>query len=165
MSAVEKLDNIEAICFFPKDFDGSRRFFEDKWGFQPKRIQPTVENPNFIEYSFRGATIAIWARDAVAEIMGEQNLMDEAHNFMTAIKVPRVEDVDEIYEDFTSKGVVCISKPETFGFGSRPPTSSTMSAISGRSSPGWREGTGPRSSTRKGNPYQKRPLNRFSGLF
>ena len=71
MSAVEKLDNIEAICFFPKDFDGSRRFFEDKWGFQPKRIQPTVENPNFIEYSFRGATIAIWARDAVAEIMGE----------------------------------------------------------------------------------------------
>lgn len=45
MSAVEKLDNIEAICFFPKDFDGSRRFFEDKWGFQPKRIQPTVETP------------------------------------------------------------------------------------------------------------------------
>ena len=119
MSAVEKLDNIEAICFFPKDFDGSRKFFEEKWGFRPKRIQPTVENPNFIEYSFRGATIAIWARDAVAEIMGEENLMDEAHNFMAAIKVPRVEDVDEIYEDFTAKGVVCISKPETFGFGSR----------------------------------------------
>lgn len=120
MSVQEKLQNIEAICYFPKDFNGSRKFFEEVFGFEPKRIQPTLENPNFVEYWFKGcSTIALWERSAVAEIMGENNLMDEAHNFMTAIKVPKLEDVDEVYEEFTSKGVVCISKPHTYEFGSR----------------------------------------------
>ena len=54
MSYKDKIDNIEAVCLFPKDFEASRRFYEDVFGFRPKRIQndgvdPTVENPNFID--------------------------------------------------------------------------------------------------------------------
>ena len=79
MSYKDKIDNIEAVCLFPKDFEASRRFYEDVFGFRPKRIQndgvdPTVENPNFIEYKFQGATFALWSRDAVADIMGEDHL-------------------------------------------------------------------------------------------
>lgn len=120
-------DNIEAVCLFPKDFEASRRFYEDVFGFKPKRIQkdgvdPTVENPNFIEYQFgNSATFALWARDAVDEIMGAENLLPPqlAHNFMTAIRLKNINDVDEIYEGLVSKGVNCLSKPHTYHFGSR----------------------------------------------
>ena len=30
-----------------------------------------------------------------------------------------MEDVDELYEEFTKRGVKCISKPHTYNFGSR----------------------------------------------
>ena len=126
MSYKDKIDNIEAICLFPRDFEASRRFYEDVFGFQPKRIQkdgvdPTVENPNFIEYQFHGATFALWARDAVADIMGEENLNAPvaAHNFMTAVRLKRVDEVDELYEEFKKRGVQCLSKPTTYHFGSR----------------------------------------------
>lgn len=123
MNYQDKIDNIDAVCFFPKDFEGARRFFEDVWGFKPKRIQPPVQETgfttNFIEYIFRGATIAIWDRKEVIDIMGEEAIGGEGHNYMTAVKLPRVEDVDELYEEFVGRGVTCISKPTTHSFGSR----------------------------------------------
>ena len=126
MSYQDKIDNIEAICLFPKDFEASRRFYEDVFGFQPKRIQkdgvdPTVENPNFIEYQFHGATFALWARDAVADIMGEENLKAPvmAHNFMIAVRVKNVDDVDLVHKGFMERGVKCLSVPTTHHFGSR----------------------------------------------
>ena len=123
----KKFDNIEAVCLFPKDFEASRRFYEDVFGFKPMRIQkdgvdPTVENPNFIEYQFHNsATFALWARDAVKDIMGENNLLEPvfAHNFMTAVRLKKLDDVDEIYEGLVNKGVKCLSKPTTYHFGSR----------------------------------------------
>lgn len=126
MQYQEKIDNIEAICLFPKDFAASRKFYEEVFGFQPKRIQkdgvdPTVQNPNFIEYQFHGATFALWSRDAVRDIMGENNLNEpsSAHNFMTAVRLHNLEDVDLIYEEFVKRGVKCLSKPTTYHFGSR----------------------------------------------
>lgn len=122
MNYQEKIDNIDAVCFFPKDFEGARRFFEEVWGFLPKRIQPPVAETgfttNFIEYKFYGATIAIWDRKEVIGIMGEEAIGGEGHNYMTAVKLPRPEDVDRVYEDFTKRGVICISKPTTYNFGS-----------------------------------------------
>lgn len=126
MSYQKEYDRIEAVCLFPKDFEASRRFYEDVFGFKPKRIQkdgidPTVENPNFIEYEFQSATFALWARDAVAPIMGEENLGEPvlAHNFMIAVRLKSLDDVDEIYEAFSARGVKCLSKPTTYHFGSR----------------------------------------------
>lgn len=123
MNYQDKIDNIDAVCFFPRDFEGSRRFFEEVWGLKPKRIQPPVAETgfttNFIEYTLRGATIAIWDRKEVSDIMGADAIGGEGHNYMTAVKLPRMEDVDELYEEFTKRGVKCISKPHTYKFGSR----------------------------------------------
>lgn len=122
MNYQDKIDNIDAVCFFPKDFEGARRFFEEVWEFTPKRIQPPVEETgyttNFVEYVFRGATVAIWDRKEVTEIMGEAAI-GEGHSYMTAVKLPSVQDVDAVYEEFMGKGVRCISKPHTYNFGSR----------------------------------------------
>ena len=126
MSYKDKIDNIEAVCLFPKDFEASRRFYEGVFGFRPTRIQndgvdPTVENPNFIEYKFQGATFALWSRDAVADIMGEDHLKQPVmpHNFMTAVRLKSVEDVDVIHQGFMERGVKCLREPNTYHFGSR----------------------------------------------
>lgn len=126
MSSKRNYDRIEAVCLFPKDFEKMRRFYEDVFGFQPKRIQkdgidPTVENPNFIEYEFHSATFALWARDAVAPIMGEENLGEpvQPHNFMIALRVKDYHDVDVIHEGFMERGVKCLSVPTSHHFGSR----------------------------------------------
>ena len=36
MSYKDKIDNIEAVCLFPKDFEASRRFYEDGVRFSAK---------------------------------------------------------------------------------------------------------------------------------
>ncbi len=119
MSCFEKIDEINAVCFFPSNFTRARRFYEDVFGFQPKRIQPTLENPNFIEYYFRGTTVGIWERSAVAAIMGEENLLSEdAHNFLTSVKLKTPADVDEVCEEFEKRGVVFLAKPKAYRFGS-----------------------------------------------
>ncbi len=123
MNYKEKLNNINAVCFFTKDFEGSRKFFEDIWGFKAKRVQPPVEETgfttNFIEYNFKGATIAIWDEKEVKEICGEEAIGGDSHNYMTAVKLKNPEDVDELHEEFSKRGVVCISEPTTYNFGSR----------------------------------------------
>ena len=126
MSYKDKIDNIEAICLFPKNFEESRKYYETVFGFEPKRIQnegvdPTVENPNFIEYEFAGASFALWAKDATAEIMGDDNLKEHVvpANFMIAIKVDTPEDVDLVHKGLTENGVKCLSEPTNYHFGSR----------------------------------------------
>jgi len=122
MSYKDKLDNINGICFFPRDFERAREFFEGIWGFKPRRVQPpspeTGGKVNYVDYSFRGAVIVLWDREEVSRILGA-DVVGEAHNYMTAVRLNRVDDIDEVYEEFTAKGVTCISKPETFSFGSR----------------------------------------------
>ncbi|GEM_PF-622520 len=123
MSYKDKLDNINGICFFPRDFEASRKFFEEVWGFKPRRVQPpsaeTGDAVSYVDYAFRGTVIALWDRKEAGPILGEQAISGEGHNYMTAVKLNKVEDIDAVYEEFTAKGVVCISKPETFSFGSR----------------------------------------------
>ena len=119
MSYKDKIDRIDAICLFPRDFKGSRRFLEEVFGFEPKRIQPTIENPNFIEYYFKGSTFGLWERSAVAEIMGEENLGENAHSFLIAIRLPTCEDINEIHKEFVERGVICVCEPKTYDFGQR----------------------------------------------
>ena len=119
----EKINNIDTMCFFPHDFEGTRRFFEDVWGFKVKNIRYSTENAgseiHYIEYRFKDASIGLWNRKEIAGIVGEKTIEGVGCNFMTAVKLQRMEDIDEIYEEFTKRGVICICKPETFGFGSR----------------------------------------------
>ena len=116
---LKKLTKINDICFYVRDFKGSLKFFTEKFGFEVKRLQPTPETANYAEFVFQGASVSMWERSGVCTVLDEKHLGGEGHNFMIAIKVPELEDVDRIYEELTGRGVVCISQPQTYPFGAR----------------------------------------------
>lgn len=118
-NSLEKLRRINDICFYVKDFKGSLKFFTEKFGFEVKRLQPTPETANYAEFDFQGTTFSMWERSAVCGVLDEKHLGGEGHNFMIAIKVPSLEDVDNIYKELTGRGVECIRTPQTYPFGAR----------------------------------------------
>jgi len=60
---------------------------------------------------------------------------------MIAIKVPSVQDVNDIYAELTSRGVECIGEPRDFEFGARASYYLITRAMSGKCLPGLREAT------------------------
>ncbi len=119
MEKLELLRKMNDICLFVKDFNGSLKFYTEKFGFEVKRLQPDEQNPNYAEFSFAGASVTMWQENGVMPIVGKEALGGEGHHFMIAIKVPSLKDVDDIYEELTSRGVRCLSKPTTYPFGAR----------------------------------------------
>ena len=71
------------------------------------------------QYYFKGSTFGLWERSAVAEIMGEENLGENAHSFLIAIRLPTCEDINEIHKEFVERGVICVCEPKTYDFGQR----------------------------------------------
>lgn len=116
---LEKLRKVNDICFYVKDFKGSLQFFTEKFGFVVKRLQPTPETANYAEFDFLGTTVTMWERSGVLTVLEEKYLGGEGHNYMIAIKVPSIQDVDDIHQELTSRGVECASQPKTYPFGSR----------------------------------------------
>jgi catechol 2,3-dioxygenase-like lactoylglutathione lyase family enzyme len=119
MDALHKLNKVNDICFFVRDFKGSVDFFTEKFALKLKRLQPDDENPNYAEFDFLGTTVTLWDEKGVSEVIDAKYLGGEGHHFMIAIKVPNVQDVDDIYTALVSRGVVCIKPPVTYPFGSR----------------------------------------------
>ena len=118
-SMLEKLRKVNDICFFVNDFKGSMDFFVEKFGFVVKRLQPTPETANYAEFDFQGTTVTMWAKSGVLTVLDEKYLGGEGHNYMIAIKVDSIESVDKIHEELTRRGVVCISQPQIYPFGSK----------------------------------------------
>lgn len=119
MSVLEKLRNLNDICLFVDDFQGSLNFYVEKFGFKVIRLQPDPEHANYAQFDFNGTSVTLWQKDGVIEAMGDQHLGAYGHHFMLAVKVPELKDVDEIYEALTANGVECFQKPTTYSFGSR----------------------------------------------
>jgi catechol 2,3-dioxygenase-like lactoylglutathione lyase family enzyme len=119
MSALDKIDRINDICLFVKDFTGSVTFFTERFGLKLKRLQPDNENPNYAEFDFHGTTLTLWDKKGVSGVIDSQFIDGDGHHFMIAVKVPAAADVDAIYDALTHNGVTCIKAPETYPFGSR----------------------------------------------
>jgi catechol 2,3-dioxygenase-like lactoylglutathione lyase family enzyme len=119
MGALDKLDKVNDICLFVKDFSGSIKFFTEKFGLKLKRLQPDSENANYAEFDFRGTSVTLWDKKGVCEVIDSKYLDGEGHHFMIALKVPGIQDVDDIYKALTQNGVTCIKPPATYPFGSR----------------------------------------------
>lgn len=120
MSKLDMLTKINDICLYVNDFKGSLKFYTEKFGFKVKRLQPNPENANYAEFDFKGTSISIWEKKGgVYEAFDRKYIDGNGHSFMIAIKVPTLQDVDDIYEELTENGVNCILKPETFPFGAR----------------------------------------------
>jgi catechol 2,3-dioxygenase-like lactoylglutathione lyase family enzyme len=119
MSALDRITKINDICLFVRDFEGSLKFYKEKFGFKPKRLQPDEENANYVEFDFAGTTVTLWARSGLYDIIDSKYVEGAGHPFMIAVKLPALADVDAIHGEFTERGVTCIKAPETYGFGSR----------------------------------------------
>lgn len=119
MHNLEKLTSINDICLYVRDFNQSLKFYTEKFGFKVKRLQPNAENPNYAEFDFHGTGVTIWDRAGVCTVLNEKYLRNNGHAFMIAVKVPAFEDVDNIYQELTSRGVKCICEPTTYEFGAR----------------------------------------------
>ena len=107
------------ICLFVKDFKGSLQFYTEKFGFKVKRLQPDEEHANYAEFDFNGTSITLWEKKGLLEVLDRKHIDGDGHHFMIAIKVPTVEDVDQIYEELMDNGVTSLKEPTTFEFGSR----------------------------------------------
>ncbi|MDR1965539.1 MAG: VOC family protein, partial [Synergistaceae bacterium] len=120
MGALDGLNKLNDICLFVSDFQGSLKFFTEKFGFRIKRLQPDAERANYAEFDFQGASVTMWEKSGgVYEAIGERYVEGPGHPFMIAIRVPEAGDVDEIYRELGSRGVECLLPPTTFPFGAR----------------------------------------------
>lgn len=119
MSKLGMLTKVNDICLYVNDFWGSLNFYKEKFGFKVKRLQPNEESANYAEFDFHGTSVTLWDKKGVSEILESKYLDGLGHHFMIAVKVPLLQDVDDISNELISNGVTCIKEPTTFEFGSR----------------------------------------------
>lgn len=121
MTQLKGLTKMNDICLFVNDFQGSLKFFTEKFEFDVKRLQPNPETANYAEFEFQGASVTMWNREDVGALIGRQYIdgKGEGHPFMIAIKVDTVAEVNSIHERLIENGVTCIKDPEDYEFGSR----------------------------------------------
>jgi catechol 2,3-dioxygenase-like lactoylglutathione lyase family enzyme len=116
---LSNMNRVNDLCLFVKDFTGALRFFTEKFGFTLKRLQPDAEHANYAEFEFAGTSVTLWDAAGAGSVIDPAYIEGEGHHFMIAIKVPRVEEVNDIHAALTERGVVCIREPTDFAFGSR----------------------------------------------
>lgn len=112
--SMENFYKLNDICLFVDDFEESVKFYEEKMGCTAIRHQP-----GYIEFSFKGAHVTLWDVKGVQTAIPKDELGVKGSHFMLAVKVPELNEVDEISDELISRGVPCISEPQTYEWGSR----------------------------------------------
>ena len=60
MGKLDKLTKINDICLFVQDFQGSLKFYIEKFQFKLKRLQPNADHPNYSEFELSGTGVPFW---------------------------------------------------------------------------------------------------------
>lgn len=108
------LKKLNDICLFVQNFEESVLFYTEKMRFEIIRRQP-----GYVEFDFVGTSVTLWNEEGVYAAIGKEELGGPGHHFMLAVRVPQLEDVDDIISDLESRGVKIISRPRTYAWGSR----------------------------------------------
>lgn len=119
MGKLDKLTKINDICLFVQDFQGSLKFYIEKFQFKLKRLQPNAGHPNYAEFEFYGTGVTLWDINGLYQVVDSKYVAGTGHKFMIAVKVPELQDVDDIFRELTENGVRCVAVPTTYEFGSR----------------------------------------------
>ena len=101
------LRNLNDVCLFVQDFDGSVKFYEEKLGFKIVRRQP-----GYVEFDFNGTSVTLWDEAGVYTAIPKEELGGPGNHFMLAVKVPELQDVDDICDELRQRGVDFISEPK-----------------------------------------------------
>lgn len=102
---------ITDICMTCRDLETSVAFYRDKIGLKLRRSQE-----GFADFISGNVTLALWQLDHIQEHTGLTGHPGdtETRKVMSAIQVPSVAVVDEIYHDLTEKGVSFIGAPKAY---------------------------------------------------
>lgn len=111
---MEKLQTVNDICLFVDDLNVSEQFYTEKMGFTVKRRQP-----GYIEFQMSGTSVTLWQKPGVYRAIPEKALGPRGHHFMIAVRVPALQEVDDIWTTLMERGVSAISEPETYPWGAR----------------------------------------------
>ena len=111
MTQLRKLND---VCLFVKDLEETERFYAEKLGFMVKRRQP-----GYIELDFDGTSVTLWEERGVLAAIEKKHLGGDGHHFMLAVRVSRLEDVDEIAARLKACGVLIISEARTYPWGAK----------------------------------------------
>lgn len=111
---LQLLTKLNDICLFVRDFEKSVQFYTEKMGFEIIRRQP-----GYVEFDFAGTSVTLWDEEGVYTAIPKEELGAQGHHFMIAVRVPELEDVDDICYELCKRGVHCIARPKTFEWGSR----------------------------------------------
>jgi lactoylglutathione lyase len=113
-SPLDLVNRLNDVCLFVKDFEAAKRFYTEKMGFKIKRHQK-----GYAEFDFRGSTVTIWDEKGVAAAIPPAELGPVGHHFMLAVRVSSFAEVDAISDELIARGVLAISRAETYEWGSR----------------------------------------------
>lgn len=111
---LRRLQKLNDICLYVPDLEEAVKFYTEKMDFKIKRRQP-----GYVEFDFQGTSLTLWQVDGVYLALKKEHLGGMGHHFMLAVKVVASQEVDEIYEELTRRGVECISLPTTYPWGAR----------------------------------------------
>jgi len=94
-----------------RDLETSVAFYRDKIGLKLRRSQE-----GFADFVSGNITLALWQLDHIKEHTGltGHHGDTETRKVMTAIQVPSVEVVDEIFHVLTNKGVAFTGAPKAY---------------------------------------------------
>lgn len=112
--ALEQLNKLNDICLFVHDLAACETFYQEKMGFTIKRRQP-----GYTEFVFQGTSVTMWQKPGMFVAIPEAALGQKGHNFMLAVRVARLQDVDEIMDELVRRGVTLLSPATTYPWGAR----------------------------------------------
>jgi hypothetical protein len=109
-----RLRKINDVCLFVKNLEETERFYTEKLGLDVKRRQP-----GYVEFDFDGTSVTLWEERGVLAAVEEKHLGGDGHHFMLAVRVSRLQDVDEVAAKLKVRGVPIVSEPRTYPWGAR----------------------------------------------
>lgn len=115
MADLKMLWKLNDICLYVPDLDLAIEFYTKKMGFNLVSRRDIY----YAEFEFSGTSLTIWREDEVYQAVKKEHMGGDGHHFMLAIKVPTLQDVDDLYEELSARGVECISEPKTYHWNCR----------------------------------------------
>lgn len=102
---------ITDVCMTCRNLEASVAFYRDKIGLKLRRSQE-----GFADFKSSHITLALWQLDHIQKHTGLTGHCgdEQTRKVMTAIEVPSVAVVDEIYSDLTGKDVPFTGPPKTY---------------------------------------------------
>jgi len=105
---------LEHIRLLVSNFAECFRFYRDVMGFKVTWGNEEDSYASFSDREGADATLALFRRDAMAEVLGTANLPAEVKSQDRYSLIVRVDDIDAVYNELIGRGVKFELEPQSF---------------------------------------------------